>query len=151
MRCVTLIVLLFLCAAPVWRDASAQPASQPLARLTIKVVDVRTVKGQMIFGVFDAERGFPNQEKHARNWQVRDVDGATMEFTCELPPGKYAASVLHDENKSGDMDKNAIGIPKEGYGVTNNPKPRMRKATFNEALFDLPPEGATLTISVQYF
>lgn len=136
---------------PSWQKSSAQPASQPTAKLTIKVVDIRNRNGQMIFGVFDADRGFPNEQKHAKNWQVRDVDGSTMEFTCELPPGKYAGSVLHDENKNGDMDKNAIGIPKEGYGVTNNPKPRMRQAKFSEATFDLPPEGATLTISVQYF
>jgi uncharacterized protein (DUF2141 family) len=49
------------------------------------------------------------------------------------------------------MDRNLAGIPKEGYGVTNNPKPRFRAATFDEATFDLPAEGKTLSISVQYF
>ena len=59
--------------------------------------------------------------------------------------------MLHDENKNGDMDRGIGGVPREGYGVTNNPKPRFRKATFLEALFTLPPDGATLTISLQYF
>jgi len=49
------------------------------------------------------------------------------------------------------MDKGLGGIPLEGYGVTNNPKPRFRKATFAEATFTLPPDGADLTIAVQYF
>ena len=49
------------------------------------------------------------------------------------------------------MDKGFGGIPLEGYGVTNNPKPRLRKATFAEAAFTLPPEGARMTISLQYF
>ena len=43
------------------------------------------------------------------------------------------------------------GIAVEGYGVTNNPKPRFRSATFEESRFTLPPEGATPNISVQYF
>ena len=72
-------------------------------------------------------------------------------FAAELPPGDYAATVLHDENKNNSMDTNLIGIPTEGYGVTNNPKPRFRAAKFKEAIFNLPAGGAEMTISVQYF
>ena len=128
------------------------PASRPaLARLTITVKDLRNRKGQLIFGVFKSGDGFPTVERKSVNWQVNDVTGKTVTFTADLPPGKYGASVLHDENRSGDMDKNLAGIPTEGYGVTNNPKPAFRAATFKEATFTLPPEGASLTISVQYF
>jgi uncharacterized protein (DUF2141 family) len=49
------------------------------------------------------------------------------------------------------VHKNIAGIPVEGYGVTNNPKPALRAATFKEATFTLPGEGATMTISLQYF
>ena len=121
------------------------------ARLTVRVTGLRNHKGQLIFGVFRSADGFPNKDGKSVNWQVRDADADPAEFTADLPPGVYAASVLHDENRSGDMDKNAVGIPLEGYGVTNNPKPKLRAATFGEATFTLPPEGATLTISVQYF
>ena len=80
-----------------------------------------------------------------------DADADTVTFTADLPPGEYGASVLHDENRNGKMDKNFAGIPLEGYGVTNNPKPPLRAATYKEATFTLPPEGATMTISIQYF
>jgi uncharacterized protein (DUF2141 family) len=130
---------------------SAAPASQPDAKLTVRVVGLRNHKGQLIFGVFDQPDGFPNVEGKSKNWQVKSIDADSVTFTCELPPGRYGASVLHDENKNNQMDKNGVGIPTEGYGVTNNPKPKLRAATFKEALFTLPPEGATLTISVQYF
>ena len=128
------------------------PDSRPaLAHLTVTVKDIRNRKGQLIFGVFKSADGFPKVERKSVNWQVKEIDGKTVTFTADLPPGKYAASVLHDENRSGDMDKNLAGIPTEGYGVTNNPKPAFRAATFKEALFTLPPEGASMTISVQYF
>jgi uncharacterized protein (DUF2141 family) len=144
-------------AAP-QRDLSATttgPATAPVAQrgapLTVKVAGIRSRKGDLIFGVFKAADGFPKEASKAVNWQVRDVDGETMTFTASLPPGRYGASVLHDENRSGDMDTGLGGIPTEGYGVTNNPKPRFRAATFQEATFTLPPEGAAMTISVQYF
>ena len=67
-----------------------------------------------------------------------------------LPPGRYGASVLHDENANGAMDTGAFGVPNEGYGVTNNPKPKFRAAKYAEAEFDLPADGRTLPISIQY-
>jgi uncharacterized protein (DUF2141 family) len=132
--------------------STTRPAGAPL---TVRVVDLRNHAGNLIFGVIAAAEGFPNVEKNSVFWQVKaagevGADGAVT-FTTTLPPGRYGASVLHDENRSGEMDRGLGGIPKEGYGVTNNPKPRFRAATFNEATFDLPPAGATLTISVQYF
>jgi len=131
--------------------ASAPPTDQKLAKLTVRIVDLRNHKGQVIFSVFDQPDGFPNVEKKAKNWQIKSIDADTVTFECELPPGAYAASVLHDENKNNQMDKNGVGIPTEGYGVTNNPKPKFRQATFKEATFTLPAEGATMTISLQYF
>ena len=129
------------------------PASQPLATLTVEIKDLRNTRGQLIFGVFTSADGFPSEERKSAAWEVRAAKGGRgpIVFTATLPPGTYAASVLHDENTSGNMDKGLGGIPKEGYGVTNNPKPRFRAATFGEATFTLPPEGAKRTISVQYF
>jgi uncharacterized protein (DUF2141 family) len=49
----------------------------------------------------------------------------------------YAAAVFHDENMNGKFDKNIIGIPKEGYGASNNPERRMRPPSFEETSFSL--------------
>ena len=131
--------------------AVASPASAPQgAPLSVTVQHLRNRKGVLIFGVFATADGFPNSEKQSVYWEVRDAGAQDLTFTPRLPPGRYAASVLHDENRSGDMDRGFGGLPLEGYGVTNNPKPRMRAATFKEATFDLPAEGTGLTISLQY-
>jgi uncharacterized protein (DUF2141 family) len=130
---------------------ATQAATAPVApTLSVTIKDLRSRKGVLIFGVFSQPDGFPNVEKKSVYWEVRDASSDDLTFVAHLPPGKYAASVLHDENRSGDMDKGFGGLPLEGYGVTNNPKPKMRAATFNEAAFTLPPEGKELTISVQY-
>ena len=143
----TVMTLLIAVVSP----AAPQTQPQPLAKLTVKVVDLRNHKGQLIFGVFKSAGGFPTDEKKAVNWQIKPADAAEAVFSAMLPQGDYAASVLHDENKNGKMDKNFVGVPQEGYGVTNNPKPKLRAATFEEARFTLPGAGSTLTISIQYF
>jgi uncharacterized protein (DUF2141 family) len=128
--------------------ATTTPAGAPVV-ITIK--DVRNKKGNLIFGVFRTPDGFPTVESKSVYWEVRAAAADSHTFTAHLPPGRYGASVLHDENGNGDMDRGIGGIPLEGYGVTNNPKPLLRAATFKEATFDLPPSGATMTISMQYF
>jgi uncharacterized protein (DUF2141 family) len=139
-------------AAPVAPAATTNPTTAPSgAPLTITITDVRSRKGDLVFGVFRQAQGFPNVRARSVYWDVKPADADRVTFTTRLPPGRYAAGVLHDENGNGDMDKNVAGIPTEGYGVTNNPKPRFRKATFEEATFTLPPEGAEMTIGVQYF
>jgi uncharacterized protein (DUF2141 family) len=141
------LLLPALSAAP----ATTRAAPDAPAVLRVEVTDLRRHKGQLIFGLFASPDGFPTDDRKAVAWQTRPADADTVVFTAEVPPGRYGASVLHDENGNARMDRNVVGIPKEGYGVTNNPKPRRRAATFEEALFTLPPAGTTMTISIQYF
>ena len=37
-----------------------------------------------------------------------------------LDPGRYAIILFHDENGNGKLDKNALGVPTEPYGFSNN-------------------------------
>jgi uncharacterized protein (DUF2141 family) len=52
-----------------------------------------------------------------------------------LPKGSYALFVFHDENKNNKMDKNFVGIPKEGYGASKNKLPFAGAPTFNDNMF----------------
>jgi uncharacterized protein (DUF2141 family) len=45
------------------------------------------------------------------------------------------------------MDKNLMGVPREGYGASNNPNKKMRAPTFDEAKFSL--NGAEQTIKIR--
>ena len=132
------------------RARAADDTTAP-SMLTVRVVDLRNRKGQVRLGVFDRARGFPTERNGALLWQSAPAGGENCSFAVELPPGRYAVVVLHDENGNKKVDRNFVGVPKEGYGVTNNPKPAMRAATYREAAFDLPPEGAEVRVSIQYF
>jgi hypothetical protein len=46
-------------------------------------------------------------------------------------------AVFHDENMNGQLDKNMFGIPKEGYGFSNNPKKSIGPPKFADAKFQL--------------
>ncbi len=60
----------------------------------------------------------------------------TVHITVKLlhvRPSTYAVAVHHDANANGTMDSNFLGMPKEGYGVSNDVRSRFRPPRFSEA------------------
>jgi uncharacterized protein (DUF2141 family) len=67
----------------------------------------------------------------------------------DLKPGKYAVRYFHDEDLSGVMETNMLGIPKEGYGFSNNAAGPFGPKPFKEWLFDLE-KNKSITIETRY-
>jgi uncharacterized protein (DUF2141 family) len=55
----------------------------------------------------------------------------------DLPPGTYAVAVAHDVNVNHKVDKNFMGIPKEQWGMSNNPHALIKAPSFNTAHFEI--------------
>jgi len=68
----------------------------------------------------------------------------------DIPPGTYAMVVIHDENMNGKLDTNALGIPKEGYGFSNDAKKWLGTPTFSDASFSYDGQNVDLTMSLHY-
>lgn len=62
----------------------------------------------------------------------------------------YAVSVFHDANMNERLDKNFMGVPKEGYGASNNPKKKMGPPNFDEAKFQLSGTEQSVEIKLMY-
>jgi uncharacterized protein (DUF2141 family) len=142
------IVILVLAAA-LARQAPLSAAGGE-GQLKAVVEKVGPQGGQLICLLFGAADGWPNDRRLARK-EVTMV-ASKGELTCDFgpqPEGTYAVSVLHDQNTNGKMDRNLLGIPREGWGVSNNVKPTMRKPHFDECKFDLKGDR-TISIVLRY-
>lgn len=104
----------------------------------IQVTGARNTKGMIRAAVFGDPKGFPNNVSDAVQTQAATIDPQTLTakivFT-DLPKGVYAVSLFHDENMNQKLDKNFMGIPREGYGASNNPKKKMGPPNFEETKF----------------
>ena len=120
-KIVARIVLAFLLAGP------AQAGD-----LNLTVAGVRSDDGALMIGLYDSAEGFNSSITNAANTGLLSdkarLVGVTMrartgsQGICflQLPPGRYAVIVFHDENDNGILDENFLGIPIEGYGFSNN-------------------------------
>ncbi|HYH15359.1 MAG TPA: DUF2141 domain-containing protein [Flavisolibacter sp.] len=66
----------------------------------------------------------------------------------DVPAGTYAVFLFHDTNGNNKMDKNFIGIPKEGYGASQNKLPFAAAPTFNDNRFNVN-NGTTVKLSIK--
>jgi uncharacterized protein (DUF2141 family) len=134
--------------------ASPAAAQGPeTATLTVRVAGVRKAQGKVEITVYQEGRGFPDTPARALRREVVGIDATALKAETvfrDLAPGVYAVAVLHDENVNGRMDKNFLGIPKEGYGASRNPAPARRAPRFEEAKFTLSAPAQTLDVQLIY-
>jgi uncharacterized protein (DUF2141 family) len=119
--------------------------------IVVKVEGTRNNKGVVRLALFNKGEGFPTDgQKAIRNISVPASEGAVQMIVEGLPAGRYAISLLHDENENGSLDTNVVGYPKEGYGASNNNLPTFRAPNFDEAAFDLKSARQELMIRLRY-
>ena len=89
--------------------------------IRISVINLRNEKGHVLVSLFRDGAGYPDDATKAFRKIKLEISGkkASVLFTG-LPAGSYAVSILHDENDDQKLNKTNLGLPKEGYGFSNN-------------------------------
>ncbi|NPD45048.1 MULTISPECIES: DUF2141 domain-containing protein [unclassified Lentimicrobium] len=107
------------------------------ANLTIIVNGIQNAKGTMNFAVYDNAENYDKSKDYFIGESI-PVESMKFEFVFyDLPYGKYAISLFHDEDEDGDLDTNWIGMPKELFGFSNNAKAKMGPPDFEDACFEI--------------
>lgn len=111
---------------------------QETCSLTVDVSELRNSKGTVQFALYNREDALPDE--HYKNYFKKltgeIINGASTVTFKNLPEGKYAVSILHDENNDGKIKKGII-LPKEGIGFSNfqsigfSNRPTFSKASFS--------------------
>ena len=117
--------------------------------LTVKVSGVRNDKGLLSAALYDSESSFMNVPSALLTPKVHAAHGDTLIVFHDLPAGKYAMSVFHDENANGKFDKNFLGIPVEEYGFSNT-NDDSGVPSFSKAAFDYDGTNRTIVIGLHY-
>ncbi len=128
------------------------PQVEKTGSIYVEITNIRNDKGDVKVSLYDQKDGFPgNHEKAVANI-IADIPGITVTAVFDsIPYGEYAIGILHDENNNFIMDSNWIGIPKEGFGASNDAPARMGPPKYNDAKFDLIKPELRLKIQMAYF
>ena len=119
------------------------------ANLTVTVEQVRNSKGDIRFSIFDVPSQFPQGNELNSKDIPAQIGFVTVQF-YNLVLGAYAIAIHHDENSDGEMNTNFIGLPKEGYGFSNNAKVNFAAPAFEAAAFNLDVGDKSIRLRVVY-
>ncbi len=146
-RCIALCAVLAFANLPA--IAFAEPSCPGIH---VEVLDIRNSAGTVACALFEAPEGFPYEYlRFATNIMVIKVRATKARCDFEdIPPGKYALAVVHDENMNGKLDANLLGIPKEGYGFSTDATGFLGAPSFSAASFPYDGQNLDMTISLQY-
>ena len=112
---------------------------------TIKVAvnNVVNNNGKVIVGLHTEETFMKSQSFQSAESVIED--GKIQVTFKDVPSGTYAIMVLHDENNNKRMDFEPNGMPKENYGMSNNPV-SFGPPQFTDAKFEVANDNLDLLI-----
>ena len=103
--------------------------------LTVIISEIQGREGKIFVGLYTSAENFPETEK-SYNGRMMKVRGEKAVATFQdVPAGTYAIAVFHDADTNGKLDKNILGIPKEGYAFSNNVSGTFGPPDFEDASF----------------
>ena len=145
-------MLLLVPAAHADTAAGCDAAAPDQAPLTVSVSGMRSDKGNITITIYpdDASHFLDGAYKLARQMVPVTLPVTTACFVLPAP-GTYAVALFHDENNDHHLNTNALGIPTEGYGFSNNPTLYFGPPGLDKVRFALHPGDNPIDIRMKYY
>ena len=143
MRCRFLISVLALVLI-----LAAAPALA--ARIIVTVDGLHSNQGNIFVGLYASPAKFLQGNQTDAQRRVRASTGPITVVFDNLPPGTYAVGAYHDENGNDHLDTNFLGLPEEGYALSNGIRAVMAKPTFQQAAFAVGAEDKPVALHIRY-
>ena len=144
----------FLALTLILISLAGKAVSQNTYTLTVNIQGIKKHNGSLMIALHNQASSFTDNPKNSYSLQrIPVADGAataTYKFK-NLPEGQYAISILQDDNGNKRMDYSMIGVPKEGFGVSNPPSSKYKKPHFDQSKFPVDANHNHITIKMMYF
>ena len=124
---------LLTCTAICFLLLTSQGASGQ-GTVEVTITKIKAGKGSIRVGLFN-ESNFLGKPVDGKEVKASSAS-VTVRFD-NVPDGAYAVSVIHDANENGTLDKNKLGIPREGFAFSNDVMGKKGPPPFEKAKFDL--------------
>ena len=125
-------------------------ASAPEGTVELTVTGMRSAKGQVLVCLTREADHFPDCSGSTTARSAIVPASRPQATFANLPQGRYAISVLHDENANGRADKTLGLIPREGFGFSRDAPVRMGPPKFDQAAFAIDGGDVTQSIRMRY-
>ncbi len=117
--------------------------------LKLEVDGIKPLKGNLYVALYSKKSNFLTMDSAYKRVIVPVKKDTMIVVFNDVKPGHYALAVFHDKNMNGKLDKNNLGIPREGYGFSKNVNGVFGPPSFEDAAFDFK-DSLSLKIKLIY-
>jgi len=149
MKNLLFLILVLSIAGQLYGQSMKEEPKPETGTLLILVEGFKNTDGQLMVALFNGPTDFPYKEAYKGSITAISANEELIKFE-NIPYGDYAVVALHDMNKDGKLDKNALGIPTEGYGFSNNAMDKYGPPSFMQASFVFAGRDVVRTIDLEY-
>lgn len=128
-------------------------AESQYGKIEIVIDNLKSNDGIIRLHLYDKSKAefFPRKTKLALARKEIKPTNKKVRFVIDsLPLGEYAITTHHDENNNRKIDKNFLGLLKEGWGISNNPTVVLSLPDFEEAKVVLNKKNIQIHIKMNY-
>jgi uncharacterized protein (DUF2141 family) len=119
--------------------------------IKVVVVGLHSNDGEVDCALFGGAGGFPDDSSKAGKTTKSKIEkGQAVCMFVDVAPGDYAVSVFHDENSNGKLDRNFMGMPKEGVGASNDAAGHFGPPKYDDARFSYKGGRSVSAIHLKY-
>lgn len=117
----------------------------------VSVTGVRSASGVVTVTVYEDDRSrFLVKRGSIGVMRVPAGQGETRACVFLPRTGVYALAIYHDEDGDQQFDRSGIGLPREGYGFSNNPSTVAGLPSFSSVRLNVPKPGLLARIRIKY-
>ena len=130
-------------------DAPEQPLDGT-ARVIVHVHGVFDDRGTLNVGLYlDPDTWMSPDYLYARTEPVGAIGEVVTLVLPDVPSGVYGASLYQDVDGNGDFSRNALGIPTDPWGISNDAVGFFGPPSFDAAAVTVRPPTTTLDINLR--
>ena len=120
--------------------------------MKVQIEGLQEAKGQICYSLFDRSKGFPDSSDDTLQAKCVSIQERSPRLTIEnLHLGTYAVAFFHDVNEDGELNRNFLGIPQEGFGFSRNPEIQTSPPSFGESAVFVTGAETNLQVQMRYF
>jgi len=116
--------------------------------IEVQVEGMPSGEGILFVSLYLTETGYPDDWQVAYRTLQLDASGqrgGVMSTRLnDVPAGWFVIAILHDADSNKEMKTNFLGIPKEAYGFSQNPKARFGPPSWDDAAVFLEPDATSV-------
>ncbi len=117
--------------------------------LVVTIPNIEEYKGEIVIGIFDKSDSFLEENAQYRELRFPIQSNMSAFVIEDVRLRNCALAIYHDLNSDGECNLNILGIPKEGYGFSNNVRPRFCAPSYEACRVNLQ-QRTNITVNLIY-